>query len=51
MITEEMVQQMIDKAVEPLNKRIEELQEEVNLLGDIVGRDGNVIIGKKEWCF
>jgi hypothetical protein len=48
MITEEMVQQMIDKAVEPLNKRIEELQEEVNLLGDIVGRDGNVIIGKQE---
>jgi hypothetical protein len=48
MITEEMVQQMIDKAVEPLNKRIEELQEEVNLLGDIVGRDGNVIIGKQD---
>jgi hypothetical protein len=48
MITEEMVQQMIDKAVEPLNKRIEELQEEVNLLGDIVGRDGNVIMGKQE---
>jgi hypothetical protein len=48
MITEEMVQQMIDKAVEPLNKRIEELQEEVTLLGDIVGRDGNVIIGKQD---
>lgn len=48
MITEEMVQQMIDKAVEPLNKRIEELQEEINILGDVVGRDGNVIIGRQE---
>lgn len=48
MITEEMVQQMIDKAVEPLNKRIEELQEEVLTLGDVVGRDGNVIIGRQE---
>ena len=39
---------MIENAVAPLNKKIEELQEEVLTLGDVVGRDGNVIIGRQE---
>ena len=47
MITEEMIQKMIDDAVAPLNKRIEELQEEIDILGDVVGRDGDVIIGRQ----
>ena len=47
MITEEMIQKMIDDAVAPLNKRIEELQEEIDILGDVVGRDGDVITGRQ----
>lgn len=36
-VTIEMIQEII--------KRLDKMQEEINLIGDIIGRDGDVITG------
>lgn len=46
-ITKEDIQKMIDKSLEPIYKRLDEMQEEIDLIGDIIGRDGDVITGDK----
>jgi len=41
-VTIEMIQEIL--------KRLDQMQEEIDLIGDIIGRDGDVIIGREEWC-
>lgn len=48
-ITKEEIQKMIEEAVNPLNEQIEELRAEIELIGDVIGRDGGVILGEKEY--
>lgn len=47
-LTADLIQKIIDKSLEPINKRLEELQEEIDLMGDIIGRDGDVRFSEEE---
>ena len=40
-MSEEVTIEMIQKII----KRLDQMQEEINLIGDIIGRDGDVITG------
>ncbi len=39
-VTFEMIQEIL--------KRLDQMQEEIDLIGDIIGRDGDVITGRED---
>jgi len=47
-LTADLIQKIIDKSLEPINKRLDDLEEEINLIGDVIGRDGDVKLTDEE---
>ena len=47
-LTADLIQKIIDKSLEPINKRLDDLEEEINVIGDVIGRDGDVKLTDEE---
>lgn len=38
----ELIQRMIEDSLKPINKKLEEIEAELQLMADIIGNDGDV---------